>query len=69
MNVEIKVIDFLIIVVYEYNLFIIILYVYFVEYVFGEFKLNEYLDIKFLMKEEMVDYDFVVVDLLIIEKL
>lgn len=69
LNTEIKVLNLLMTVSYEYDTFNLIMHCYMAEVVMGNLELKEHLDSKWLTLDEMSAYDFALADLPIIEKL
>lgn len=69
LKTEIKVLNYLTTVKYEYNTFKIILHAYLCEIVKGNLELTEHLDSKWLSIEEMEKFDFAYADRPIIKKL
>lgn len=69
LSADIKVHDFIMTVVHEYNGFILTMHAYHAEVLHGKLEISEHLDAKWLTLEEMGQYDFAAADIPIIDKL
>lgn len=65
----IKVNDFIMTVVHEYNGFVLTMHAYHCEIIEGDLIISEHLDSKWVTLEEMGNYDFAAADLPIVKKL
>lgn len=69
LSADIIVQDYITTVVHEYQGFILTMHAYYCDIITGNLVISEHLDSKWLMVDEMGNYDFAAADLPIIEKL